>query len=82
MIQRRQIPSADTSSTSLPEIGRLPYVASSEHPLVQILLPLPQECSIAAVAAGKKAKGLHGAILYTGFNFTHSRQPQERKNVC
>ncbi len=36
-------------------IGRLLYVDSSEHPLVQILLPLPQECSI-AVAAGKKAK--------------------------
>jgi hypothetical protein len=48
---------------------------------VQILLSLPQECSI-AVSAGKKAKGLHGAILYTGFNFTHSRQPQERKNAC
>ena len=48
---------------------------------MQILLPLPQECSI-AVAAGKKAKGLHGAILYTGFKFARSRQPQERKNVC
>jgi hypothetical protein len=42
-------------------IGRLLYVAGSEHPLVQILVPLPQECSI-ATSSRKESQVIHARV--------------------